>query len=1045
MTNNTIKGVFLKFAKGLRKKMQNSHKNQSIMNRSTESIPRYNLNYYRNFFYLNETPVVMLNYDGLIMEANRKFLLISEYNDDELYNRPYTDIFKNFNLERNRENGNTIAILITNRNERIAKELQISKIPVGDEEGFLVACREVNRQVDYVQKIQYDEFRFRSVIEKSPNGLIIFKDGLISFINDTALATLGGEEKDYEQQEILQLVVPTQKEAFEKFVEKQTQNSTNETKRFTFLSINREEIFVKVNCKSLSFGGEHLMSFQDIGELIKSKELIAHQELNLNEVQTMAKIGHYEIDFKEQTVYWSREMYNIFNEDPQTFTPTLRKMWHHIATPDLPEVKKCYITAKKQQGIYEVNYRLMFDNEEKWVYDKFYSVFDTDGTILQMIGWIHDVSETITTKQALAFTQNKYVQLFENLSIGFLAASIEKDENDQPVDYIIREVNPACEQIWKGNGIDFKSITGKSLREAVIGSDFWIPACHRVYQENRTIQFKHYEKTLNKTLKATVFMTPDKSYMLAFAEDVSEQEIAEQITKNLNNRLQKIQKYARIGTLTIYANGDYLWNNVMYQLFEYNTNVKPSIELYMSRVHPEEKEFVLSSFYKTLEKKEKFFTCEMRLLFADGRIKHLYTELEHFYKSSEWDRTEGWVQDITNRREIELQLIYAKEKAEESDRLKSSFLANMSHEIRTPLNAIVGFSNLLARKNYPDEKRKSFLDDIQNNSKQLLTIINDILDISKIESEQLELSYIWIDLNRLMQEVNDSMQFQVKDKDVSLFCQKPLPDSQACIYMDDVRLKQILTNLISNAIKFTEHGFVNFGYTLKNNKTLEFFVKDTGVGIAPDKQKTIFEHFRQEDETTARRFGGSGLGLTISKRLVELMGGRIWLESKKGKGTQFFFEIPYVSTTPKTGAEPLTNENNNNGSLANMFNGEKILVVDDHESSYVLISEFLDEYNVSINYISSGREAIAYVEKNPSVALIFMDIHMLDFNGVETMKVIKSTHPKIPIVAQTAFALKEDKKKYLSAGFDDYLSKPFTINELKRIVTRFFVGEGGNN
>ncbi|MCL2327588.1 MAG: ATP-binding protein [Bacteroidetes bacterium] len=1133
-----------------------------------ESALRYNRDKYKDFFYQNDLPVVLLDQKGIVMEVNKKFLQISEYNESDLYYKPYTNIFQDFDLEQSKENGIAIANLITKRNEQVTKELQISKILVSNEDVFLVVCHEMNEQISYVQKIQYDEIRFRSVIEKSPNGLIIFKDGIITFINDSALATLGGEEKNYEQQEILQLVVPNQKDAFEKFIEKQTQNSTNETKRFTFLSINREEIFVKVYCKSLSFGGEHLISFQDISELVKSKELLAHQELYLNEIQTMAKIGHYEADLKTNTVYWSRELYNIYEVDPQTFTPSLRKMWQHVVPSDLPAVEKCYAIAKKRQGVHEVTFRLNIDGEEKWIYERFYSVFGDNGKIQQVVGWIHDITETIVTKEALAFTknkytsifynlsiavvttsieisangqnrytiqemnpafakltgveeevlnsfvgldlgegllepgfwqqhcdeayyqdkslhfeyyekhlqkhlkvtlfttkdklqllaviedvsdsittkqalvltENKYTQLFENLSIGFLACSIEKDENNQPVDYIIRELNPACEQIWKGNGIEFKTILNKSVREAIVTSEFWIQACNQVYHENRTIQFKHHAKNFNKILKATIFMTPDKTHMLAFVEDVSEQEIAEQITKNLNNRLQKIQKYARIGTLTIYANGDYVWNNVMYQLFEYNTNMKPSIELFMSRVHPEEKEFVLDSFYNTIKKKERFFLCEMRLQFADGRIKHLYSEIEHFYKNGEWERTEGWMQDITNRREIELQLIYAKEKAEESDRLKSSFLANMSHEIRTPLNAIVGFSNLLARKNYPEEKRKLFLNDIQNNSKQLLTIINDILDISKIESEQLELSYIWIDLNRLMQEVNDTMQFQVKGKDVSLFCQKPLPDSQAHIYMDDVRLKQILTNLISNAIKFTEHGFVNFGYTLKNNKTLEFFVKDTGVGIAPEKQKTIFEHFRQEDETTSRKFGGSGLGLAISKRLVEIMGGRIWLESEKEKGAQFFFEVPYIQKQKEAISKigtPLTDENSEDA-FATMFNGEKILVIDDHESSYVLITEFLADYNVSVDYFGSGREAIAYVEKNPSVSLIFMDIHMPDLNGVETMKIIKANHPKIPIIAQTAFALKEDKRKYLSAGFDDYLPKPLNNYELMRILNRFF-------
>ena len=493
-------------------------------------------------------------------------------------------------------------------------------------------------------------------------------------------------------------------------------------------------------------------------------------------------------------------------------------------------------------------------------------------------------------------------------------------------------------------------------------------------------------------------------------------------------------------------NNEFVFSDKLRDLLEYSEDECPDgFRSYLTAIHPDDRMRVRSAITDHL-----FDTTGQTPFYEEYRLQKKNGEYGYFlsYGESIRDnagnaiRTIGAIKDITARKKTEAELVYAKEQAEESDRLKSSFLANMSHEIRTPLNAIMGFSNLLVTKSYPDEKRKILLEGIQHNSNQLLTLISDILDISKIESGQLELSYIWINLNQLMQSVNDTLQLQIKNsnKEINLFCQKPLTDVQARIYVDDVRLKQILINLISNAIKFTNQGFVFFGYTVRADNMLEFFVKDTGVGIAADKQANIFDQFRQEDETISRRFGGSGLGLPISKNLVELMGGRIWFESEKDKGSQFFFEIPYVTQRDDaTLDEKLRNANAENiDSIAQLFNGEKILVIDDHEPSYVLVSETLSNYDITVAYECSGRGGIAHVENDPDVALILMDIHMPVLNGVETMKIIKEKYPHIPIVAQTAFALKEDQKKFLTAGFDDYAAKPLKNEDLIRVFKRYF-------
>jgi len=254
------------------------------------------------------------------------------------------------------------------------------------------------------------------------------------------------------------------------------------------------------------------------------------------------------------------------------------------------------------------------------------------------------------------------------------------------------------------------------------------------------------------------------------------------------------------------------------------------------------------------------------------------------------------IRDVTVKKETERKLIQAKLKAEESDALKSAFLANMSHEIRTPLNAIVGFSQIILDENLNPEEQKQFFGYIQQNSDQLLGLVNDIIDLSKLESNQLVIHESLADLNQIVNEMKEIAENEKRNREkehLLLFVDKGLPDDELLIIVDHFRLKQLLTNLLVNAIKFTPKGYIQFGYRLKDNQNLLFFVRDTGIGIPPNKQEEVFHYFHQLDNSLNRANTGTGLGLAICKRLVELMGGNIWLQSEPGKGTTFFFTIPY--------------------------------------------------------------------------------------------------------------------------------------------------------
>lgn len=380
--------------------------------------------------------------------------------------------------------------------------------------------------------------------------------------------------------------------------------------------------------------------------------------------------------------------------------------------------------------------------------------------------------------------------------------------------------------------------------------------------------------------------------------------------------------------------------------------------------------------------------------------------------------------DITKHIKDEQELIKAKERAIESDRLKSAFLANMSHEIRTPMNGIVGFADLVKEYNISTKKRNKYLDIIVDRSRHLLNIINDIIDISKIEADEITIINKECSLNKTLNNLFtffDSIKKAENNNDIKLRFTKDLEDNKCFIYTDPVRLQQILTNLLSNAFKFTKKGFIEYGYVVKNKKTLEFYVKDTGVGLTDKEQNIVFDRFRQGEGKDDKITEGTGLGLSISKGLVKLLGGQIWVKAEKGKGSTFYFSIPYkpmhkVQTT-QTKTKKLITSNIN-------LEKKTILVVDDDDTSYYFFKEILDKTRARLLWVKDGLKAIKMCRNNLDIDLVLMDIQLPKMDGYEATKRIKQFRQDLPILAETAYALSSEKEKALKAGCDDYLSKP---------------------
>ncbi len=396
----------------------------------------------------------------------------------------------------------------------------------------------------------------------------------------------------------------------------------------------------------------------------------------------------------------------------------------------------------------------------------------------------------------------------------------------------------------------------------------------------------------------------------------------------------------------------------------------------------------------------------------------------------------GIIIDNTERNKYIKALKREKKRAEESDKLKSSFLSNMSHEIRTPMNAIIGFSDLLVKQNHSEEQNTEFVKIIKNNGDALLKLIDDILDIAKIEANELKINKTLCDIHSLMNELynfySNNLSAMMKEN-IKLSKYFESSDEKYIIYTDYHRLKQIFINLINNAIKFTSNGNIEFGYYKTKTNMLEFYVKDSGIGISDDKRQIIFDSFRQAEDSINRRFGGTGLGLTISKNICQLLGGRIWVESEANKGSTFYFTIPNDKIDTAHGENSFRAFNTNSFS----WHDKIALIVEDTASNAKFLEHLLKPTGITIYHATNGIKAIEIAKKIKLIDIALIDIQMPEMNGFDTIKQLRLIHEILPAIAQTAYALSGEREHCMALGFDDYISKPINSVDLLNKINRF--------
>ena len=515
--------------------------------------------------------------------------------------------------------------------------------------------------------------------------------------------------------------------------------------------------------------------------------------------------------------------------------------------------------------------------------------------------------------------------------------------------------------------------------------------------------------------------------------------------KQIRQNLKESEERYRLANAAS-DNGIWDWNvltNEIYYSDQWKAQIgykpnelKDEFDTWVEHLHPEERAEKIKEVQDFLENPREYFILEFRFRHKNGTYRWIANKAACVKdENGTVIRMFGAHKDFTERKMMELDLKNAIEKAETANIYKNNFLANMSHEIRTPMNGILGFADLLRKPGLREELKERYLDIINGNSKQLLSLIDDIIDVAKLEANEMKIIPTECFINQLLQDLYLMFTQMASDRrknELEILLRLPAKDKIEIIYTDPHRIRQILSNLLSNALKFTEMGKIEFGYELKKN-WIRFFVRDNGIGIPEDKQELIFERFQQSSEDTAVKFGGTGLGLAISLGLAKLLGGKMSLKSKPGEGSVFYIDLPktIIKTRGKTNLQIREDKKQ-----AFVISNKTILVVEDEELVYEYIEAVFVGHEIKFDWAKDGEEAVKMFRENSSYDLVLMDLRMPRMDGYSAIREFLKINQKVKIIGQTAYAMSEEIEKCLKAGCVDVITKPIKQDLLIEVVKK---------
>lgn len=1024
-------------------KTSNSNKNTRKLSLSRQEIAELidNELLYRTLFELSPNGILIGNSKGEILSVNPYVCDLFGYTKEEFLQMRFHDLTEDptksivdNNIQRILA-GEFLHNEVCNKRKdgsKIYVDIREKRINLPDGEfGILVVSSDITGRKRIENELLESEEKYRILVEKANDGIIFIQNGKLVFGNSKIMDIVGQSPSSFYGKSFSSFLHPSETNRIMDFYYKRLQGiSIPSTYESILLDKNGKSIPVELNSNIVLYQGEPttMVFIRDISERKKTEIALKESEDKYRTLSEQIPLGLYRTTNEGKFLYANPALAKIlgYTSVAELLAVNVNDLFFDL-TKRNNQIKRL---IREKEYFSDESQLIRKDGKVIWVRENSQTKFNEKGEVEYFYGVIENITEQKEIDEALQKSEanlRAMLNAIPDILFKFNKKGVFLDAYSfNQEDLVLAPEEILGKSISDFFPLEFTNIALMQIEQCIVSGklhtfEFSIPIKGEI---------RFYETRLAPI---------NSEVVLSLLRDITARKKAEEKVELLVKAINNVHECISITDLDdriIYLNPAFLST---YGYAEEELIGKPIAFVR----DPDTPESLLNEIYN--QSLKGGWNGELINIKRDGSRFPIFVSTSVLTnEKGEPVNFIGVSNDISQRKKAEQELIQAKEKAEESDRLKTAFLANMSHEIRSPMNAVLGFVQLLKEEEVLSENGNQYISLIIKSGTHLISVIEDIIDISKIQANQLRLSQSEFDLNNLLSDLFISFNSILKNQPESrVVLNPPLlhNPSPFIINSDEVRIRQIMTNLLSNAMKFTSKGYIKFGYNIltENNKQyLQFFVQDTGIGMSHEKHQLIFERFRQADDSFTRIYGGSGLGLAISKGLVDLLGGKIWVESEENKGATFFVSLPLDSFLT-TSYNLYTNQENILYKKWEVdWSTKTILIVEDMIEIQFFLQRVLDKTKVKILLASNIKEAKELYHTRKDIDLIILDIRLPDGDGYDLAREFKLARPHIPIIIETAYAMEGEQQKSFDAGCDDFITKPINANLLLTKIGHFF-------